>query len=188
MPRTVLAYTDGPYLGDGGVDVAAYGIKLASLAPHDAALALSLTAQVWFGVKVIPVQRTVVATMGTRVNTAGATAVASYNGFAVYSDGATLTPLGSSADDTTLWTTTGWRSKSLVTPVTLQPGVPYWLAMMARCTTAPVVLQSSASNAGLLSGMPGGKTTGMITGQAGFASVTKSSLTDLASRPFIAAY
>ena len=166
-----------------------YGWLVATAHPDDSTAALSMTSQTLWLCQCFILKTVTITTLSSYVGTAGATPTAGYNGYGIWAGNNSLTLLGSTADDTTLWTTAGWRPKALQAAVTLTAGTSVWLGAIARCGTAPQIRQTVAGIAGMLNGAPAGKTTGSLpTLSAAPASITKSGLTDQAFRPFIVGY
>lgn len=164
----------------GASSPAVYGVKLLTTQPETALTAgTTLASQSLYLMRVEVLQPTTVSTGYVYVSQAAVTPAANYNGIALYSEsGNTLTLVGSTPDDTTLFTTTGWRSKNFSTPIVLTPGM-YWVAVMNRATTAMQVRSSqSISSSNILSGLPAGSTTVSIATQTSFpSSLDKSSWT-----------
>ena len=71
-----------------------------------------------------------------------------YNGFVLYSynvNTGLATRVDSTANDNTIWTTTGIQSKAFVTPISLSPGI-YYLSSLCQgtATTFPSVAQNTS--------------------------------------------
>lgn len=173
-------------------DPGIYGVVGVTMDPNLCTLNRSLPSQELWAAKWFCNTDATIDTLTFRVRTATAVVGASYSGVGVYSDdGTTLTLLASSADDTSLFTSTGQKTKTLNTPVGLVAGNSYWFAILANWsgTTLEISTTASTTAAGTANSFPGGNTTLLMTGQTSLpASITKASQTANTVRPMIGFY
>lgn len=100
--------------------------------------------------KVIVRQPTSVTNVVLFVATAGTTLTASQSFAGVYDSTGTL--VGTTADQSVSWTSTGYKSMALAGgPFTLNPGA-YWIAWTSNGSTPPQILRSQALNGTLYNG------------------------------------
>lgn len=155
-----------------GASPAVYGVKFLTTTPESCTQGGSgsaLASQTVYLMKQEILTPVTVSSIRSYVHAAGVTPTAGYNGYAIYSEsGSILTLVAATPDDTALFTTTLWRSKSFTTPINLNPGI-YWIGIMSRCATAPQMRATAASlPGGLFSGMPAGTTVASIASQSVF--------------------
>lgn len=94
----------------------------------------SLTAGTVF-MNAVPVRKNVTLnTISVQIITAGATLTASQNFAGVYNAAGTLVAV--TADQSSNWTSTGYKAMNVTTPVALTPGI-YYVALLANGTTPP---------------------------------------------------
>lgn len=174
-------------------DPGIYGLVGVTMDPNLCTLNRSLTSQELWAAKWFCAHDATIDTVSFRVRTATAvTGVAGYSGVGVYDDdGTTLTLLASSTDDTTLFTSTGQKTKTLSTPVDLVAGNSYWFAVLANWTGTTLEISTTASTtaAGTANSWPGGNTSLLIITQTSLpATITKASQTASTVRPMIGFY
>lgn len=168
-----------------------YGVRAMTVDPN-LCTGRNFNSQELWAVKVeINVDMTLT-TMSSRVTLATAiTGAAGYNGYAIYSDGTTMNLLGSTADDSTMFQTTGQKAKNLSTPVNLVAGNYYWFCMLSNWTGTDLEVSASPTTtfAGVANSWPAGNTTALLTAQTSFPStITRASMTGQVIRPCIAGY
>lgn len=152
-----------------------YGVKLLTTPPELCISGSSSTpgSQTIQGVKVWVHQAVTVEAIAAYVRTVIGTAdPAGIHGYAIYADigSDTLTRVGVTVDDPTLFGTAAWREKALSAPVALLPKRAYWLAFLtAYSTGSPVFASTQATSVNpLTNALPGGRTAISWTAQTTF--------------------
>lgn len=176
-----------------GTDPSVYGVRLMTVDPPTATLSRPAVSQEMWLAKILCNIDMMLTTISTRVRvSSGVTGVAGYTGYAVYDDGATMNLLGSTPDDTALFTSTGQKAKTLTTPVSLVAGNFYWLAMLANFSAGTLEFATTPSMSGVpgvTNSWPAGNTNVRFPAQTLFpAALTKTALTGNEVRPLIAGY
>jgi hypothetical protein len=153
-PYLTQATADSLYGADSSLyPLAAYGLKATSVAIEDGTVngAPGAGVAVWQRVRVP--QGTPITGAAMFVESAGSTPGGGIQGFAVYEEDGTLA--GSSTTDNAIFTSTGWRSKALTTPIAAQPdGRFVYVAFVSNLGSAPTL--TSAADAKALNGAVGG--------------------------------
>lgn len=190
-PATGSAFLRGGQFA-GGPTPAIYGVHALTVDPHlcPTSNAGAPVAQELHGAKIHADYDMTLTTMSTRVRQA-TTGVAGYTGYAVYSDGTTMNLLGSTADDATLFQSTGQKPKALQTPVDLVGGNFYWFCVLANWSTTALWLTATASNGepGVTNSWPAGNVTAKLAAQTSFpATITRASMSGNGVRYCIAGY
>jgi hypothetical protein len=118
---------------------------------------------------------------------------ANYNGFALYSYNigtGLATRIDSTANDNTIWTTTGTQLKAFVTPTSLSPGI-YYLGYLCQgtATTFPSIAQNPQLNGVTTYDFTSpGRITGYVTGTSTPATFNLSTATANTNLPIIMLY
>lgn len=188
MPIPVLRIFDGPVQSPSVTSPETYGVKILTMAPELATGVMTLTSGVVLLDKFYCNDTTTISTVSSYVtNIAAGSSV--YSGFGIYSDGATLTRLAQTPNDLNLYLTTGWKSLSIGSPITLTAGNFYWTALFGVFLTPPVLRGSPTGLSPIINGLPGGIVSAQLAGQTALpATILKSSLTGNAQRRFMVAY
>jgi hypothetical protein len=168
-----------------------YGLRAVTIDPA-LCTTRDLASQVLWAVKIHCSADTTITTMTTRVLTATTvTGVAGHNGYAIYSDGATMNLLGSTADDATMFQTTGKKDKNLGTPVNLVAGNYYWFAVLSNWTGTDLEIGAGPSSGadGMLNAWAAGNTSATLAAQTSFpATITRASMLGATTRLFIGGF
>jgi hypothetical protein len=176
-----------------GSNIKAFPLGITGFAQTTAVLA-HVNQRLSFVAFYIP-QTTTVTGVKYIVTSAGTSFVgsANYNGFALYSYNVgtgLATRVDSTANDNTIWTTTGLQSKAFVTPVSLSAGI-YYLGYLCQgtATTFPSIAQNPQLNGQTTYDFTSpGRITGYVTGTNTPASFNLSTATANTNLPIIMLY
>jgi hypothetical protein len=165
-----------------GESVAGYGLALASLQPPAASTATTAVNETLYLVRVTARVSASITKLGCWITGAGVTPGAGVNLIAIYS--ATGTQLQVTADLTTALESTG-IAEGTITSQAVVAGTDYWLGLLTSYSgTAPHFAGASAAAA--IPAVNSVYSAGSVASQATMpASITPSSLTGLATPPFL---
>ena len=165
-----------------GESVAGYGLALASLQPSAASTATTAVNETLYLARVTARVSASITKLGCWITTAGVTPGAGVNLIAIYS--ATGTQLQVTADLTTALESTG-IAEGTITSQAVVAGTDYWLGLLTSYSgTAPHFAGASAAAA--IPAINSVYSAGSVASQATMpASITPSSLTGLATPPFL---